>query len=70
MGLPPKTPALKTAIKAERAAFDLRRSLQRLDVRDFETIKQREPLLSEVRRGGKVVATESLLRHKDRHDEP
>ena len=70
MGLPPKTPALKTAIKAERAAFDLRRSLQRLDVKDFETIKQREPLSPEVRRGGKVVATESLLRHENRHDEP
>ena len=28
-GLPPKTPVLKTAIKAERAAFDLKRSLQR-----------------------------------------
>ncbi len=66
MGLPPKTPALKTAIKAERAAFDLRRSLQRLDVKDFETIKQREPLSPEVRRGGKVVATESLLRHENR----
>ena len=25
LGLPPKTPALKTAIKAERAAFDLKR---------------------------------------------
>ncbi len=30
-GLPPKTPVLKTAIKAERAAFDLKRSLQRLE---------------------------------------
>ena len=30
--LSPKTPALKTAIKAERAAFDLKRSLQRLEV--------------------------------------
>ena len=29
--LPPKTPALKTAIKAELAAFDLKRSLQRLE---------------------------------------
>ena len=35
--LPPKTPALKTAIKAERAAFDLKRSLQRLEVKDVET---------------------------------
>ena len=31
LGLPPKTPALKTAIKAERVAFDLKRSLQRLE---------------------------------------
>ena len=54
LGLPPKTPALKTAIKAERAVFDLKRSLQRLDVKDFETIKRRELLLPEVRRGGKV----------------
>ena len=54
LGLPPKTPVLKIAIKAERAAFDLKRSLQQLDVKDFETIKQREPLLPEVRRGGKV----------------
>ena len=37
LGLPPKTPALKTAIKAERAAFDLKRSLQRLEVKDVET---------------------------------
>ena len=35
--LPPNTPALKTAIKAERAAFDLKRSLQRLEVKDVET---------------------------------
>ena len=37
LGLPPKTPALKTAIKAERTAFDLKRSLQRLEVKDVET---------------------------------
>ena len=67
--LPAKTPALKTAIKAERAAFDLKRSLQRLDVKDGETIKRRAPLLPEVRRGGKVVDPESLLRHEDRDDE-
>ena len=36
-GLPPKTPALKTAIKAERVAFDLKRSLQRLEVKDVIT---------------------------------
>ena len=67
--LPPKTPALKTAIKAERAAFDLKRSLQRLEVKDVETIARRAPVLPEVRRGGKVVDPESLLRHENRHDE-
>ena len=37
LGLPPNTPTRKTAIKAERAAFDLKRSLQRLEVKDVET---------------------------------
>ena len=69
LGLPPKTPVLKTAIKAERAAFDLKRSLQRLEVKDVETITRRAPVLPEVRRGGKVVDPESLLRHENRHDE-
>ena len=69
LGLPPKTPALKTAIKAERVAFDLKRSLQRLEVKDGETITRRAALLPEVRRGGKVVDPESLLRHENRHDE-
>ena len=68
LGLPPKTPALKTAIKAERVAFDLKRSLQRLEVKDVETITRRAPVLPEVRRGGKVVDPESLLRHENRHD--
>jgi hypothetical protein len=65
LGLPPKTPVLKT----ERAAFDLKRSLQRLEVKDVETITRRGPVLPEVRRGGKVVDPESLLRHENRHDE-
>ena len=69
LGLPPKTPALKTAIKAERVAFDLKRSLQWLEVKDVETITRRAALLPEVRRGGKVVDPESLLRHENRHDE-
>ena len=69
LGLPPKTPVLKTAIKAERAAFDLKRSLQRLEVKDVETITRRAPVLPEVRRGGKVVDPKSLLRHENRHDE-
>ena len=66
LGLPPKTPALKTAIKAERAAFDLKRSLQRLEVKDIETTTRCAPLLPEVRRGGKVVDPESILRHENR----
>ena len=69
LGLPPKTPVLKTAIKAEREAFALKRALQRLDVKDVEAIRRRKPLLPKVRRGGKVVDIESLLRHEDRHDD-
>ena len=69
LGLPPKTPVLKTAIKAERAAFDLKRSLQRLEVKAVETITRRAAVLPEVRRGGKVVDPASLLRHENRHDE-
>ena len=53
LGLPPNTPARKTAMKAERAAFELKRALQRLDVKDGATITRREPSLPEVRRGGK-----------------
>ena len=52
-----------------RVAFDLKRSLQRLEVKDVETITRRAALLPEVRRGGKVVDPESLLRHENRHDE-
>ena len=70
LGLPPNTPARKKAMKAERAAFDLKRALQRLDVKDVASTTRREPLLPEVRRGGQVVDIASLLRHKDRHDEP
>ena len=67
LGLPPKTSVLKTAIKAERVAFNLKRSLQRLEVKDVKTITRRAPVLPEVRRGGKVVDPESLLRHENRH---
>ena len=70
LGLPPKTPALKTAIKAERAAFDLKRSLQRLEVKDVETTTRRAPVLPEVRRGGKVVDPESLLRRAPYRSSP
>ena len=70
LGLSPNTPARKTAMKAERAAFELKRALQRLDVKDVASITRREALFPEVRRGGKVVDIASLLRHTDRHDEP
>ena len=44
-------------------------ALQRLDMEDLEQAKGRESL-PEVRRGGKVVDVDQLLRQKDRHDEP
>ena len=59
LGVPPNTPTRKTAMKAERAAFDLKRALQQLDVKDGAPIERREQLFPEVRRGGKVVDIES-----------
>ena len=67
--LTPKAPALKRAIKAERETFHLKGELQRLDMEDLEQATGRESL-PEVRRGGKVVDVDQLLRQKDRHDEP
>ena len=67
--LPPKAPALKAAIKAEREAFRLKRELQKLDIEDLEQANGRK-WLPEVRRGGKVVDLEPQLRPKARHDEP
>ena len=67
--LTPKSPALKAAIKADREIFRLKRELQRLDVEDLEQAKGRTSL-PEVRRGGKVVDVDQLLRQKDRNDEP
>ena len=69
LSLPPKAPALKTAIKAERAAFLLKGSLQQFDIDGREQSEGRERL-PEVRRGGKVVDVGSLLRQKSRHDKP
>ncbi len=68
LGLPPKAPALKAAIKAEREAFRLKHELQRLDIEDLEQANGRESLPA-VRRGGKVVDVKSLVRQKAR-DEP
>ena len=58
--LMPKARALKTAIKAEREAFHLKRALLQLNVEDLERANERKRL-PEVRRGGKVVAVEPLL---------
>ena len=67
--LPPKAPALKAAIKAERGAFDFKRTLQQLVVEDLEQAKGLVTL-PEVRRGGNVVDVKMLLRQKDRPEEP
>ena len=48
--LPPKAPALKTAIKAEREAFLLKRALQQIVVEDLEHADE-DQSLPEVRRG-------------------
>ena len=64
-----KAPALKAAIKAEREIFRLKRELQRLNIEDLEQAKGRTSL-PEVRRGGKVVDVDQLLRQKPRDDEP
>ena len=37
----------------------------RLEVKDVEPITRRAPVLPEVRRGGKIVDPESLLRHEE-----
>ena len=67
--LPPKAPALKTAIKAEREAFHLKRTLQQLVVEDLEHVSEGKSL-PEVRQGGKVVDLGALLRPKARNEEP
>ena len=63
--LPPKAPALKTALKAERGAFYLKRALRQLVVEDLEQANGRERL-PEVRRSGKVVDVELRLRQSAR----
>ena len=67
--LSPKAPALKTAIKAEREAFHLKRTLQQLVVEDLEHVSEGKSL-PEVRQGGKVVDLGALLRPKARNEEP
>ena len=48
--LPPKAPALKTAMKAERVAFHLKRTLQKIVVEDLEHADA-DQSLPEVHRG-------------------
>ena len=67
--LPPKAPALKIAIKAERGAFHLNRTLQQLVVEELEHVNGGKSL-PEVRRGGKVIDLGPLLRSKARNEEP
>ena len=43
LGVPPKTPVLRMAIKTERAAFGLKRSLQQLDVKGLLRRQPRKP---------------------------
>ena len=54
--LTPKNPALKTAIKAERETFRLKREILKLDL---ENPPARSPLPS-LTRGGKVIDPEQL----------
>ena len=68
--LPPKAPALKAALKAEREAFRLQRELRRLDRGDLEPEAQGLASLPEVHRGGKVIDLDQLRRPKGQHDEP
>ena len=68
--LPPKAPALKAALKAEREAFRLQRELQRLDLEDSAPVTPRRASLPEVRRGGKVIDLDRLRRPKGQQDEP
>ena len=67
--LPQKSATLKTAIKAERGAFHLKRTLQQLVVEDLEHANEGKSL-PEVRRGEKVVDVKRQLRPTARYDAP
>ena len=58
--LPQKSATLKTAIKAERVAFHLKRALQQLVIEDVEQANERERL-PKVLRGGQVVDVKRQL---------
>ena len=67
--LTPEAPVLKTAIKAERETFRLKRELQRLDIKNLEQAEGRESLPA-VNRSEKAVDVEQLPQQKVRHDKP
>ena len=67
--LPPKSPALKAAVKAEQTAFRLKRELQSLDLEDPDLPRRREAL-PEVRRGGQAVDIDRLGRQKGPDEAP
>ena len=67
--LPQKSATLKTAIKAERVAFHLKRALQQLVIEDVEQANERERL-PKVLRGGQVVDVKRQLRPTARYDAP
>ncbi len=62
----PKASVVKTAVKAERAVYQLKHELQKFDFGDVPEGQ----VLPEVRRGGKLVDMEQLRRRKVRHDDP
>ena len=59
---------MKAAIKAEREIFRLKRELQQLDIENLEQAKGRTSF-PEVRRGGKAVDVDQLMREKARNYE-
>ena len=67
--LPPKASALKTAIKAEREAFLLKRALQQIVVEDLEQANERERF-PKVFRDGQVGDVKRQLRPTARYDAP
>ena len=68
LGVPPKTPARQTAMKAERAAFELKRALQRLDVKDVAVADHGNQDCSDLRRTGRPAYLHVLHRTSEPHD--
>ena len=67
--LPPKSATRKTAIKAERVAFHLKRALRKLVIVDVAQANEQERL-PKVFRGGQVVDVKRQLRPTARYDTP